>query len=94
MSIRRQNAHSKKRMNVAFMWLFPMLIKQAFVRGVFGRKASKRFLAMRREEARLKSIAMTAAGAVAENFVTECSQRALRGAKRFIRSGHSLLHTF
>ncbi|CAM9852836.1 unnamed protein product [Scytosiphon promiscuus] len=58
---------------------------QAFVRGVFGREASWRFLARRREEARLKLIAMTAAGAVAEEYVAGFSQKALQGAKRLIR---------
>ncbi|CBN77134.1 hypothetical protein Esi_0036_0099 [Ectocarpus siliculosus] len=58
---------------------------QAFVRGVFGREASKRFVAMRRREARLKRITMTAAGVVAEEAVGEMLHRSLRRATRIIR---------
>ena len=58
---------------------------QAFVRGVFGREASKRFVAMKRKEARLKRITMTAAGAVAEDVVEDVLQNASRRARRAIR---------
>ncbi|CAM9717536.1 unnamed protein product, partial [Ectocarpus sp. 13 AM-2016] len=58
---------------------------QAFVRGVFGREASKRFVAMRRKEARLKRITMMAAGVVAEEAVGKILHRSLRRATRFIR---------
>eukprot|EP00752_Nemacystus_decipiens_P007282 g6518.t1 len=58
---------------------------QAFVRGVFGREASKRFVAMRRKEARLRRITMTAAGEVAEEVVKDVLQNASRRARRAIR---------
>eukprot|EP00903_Cladosiphon_okamuranus_P008959 g8573.t1 len=60
-------------------------IIQAVVRGVFGREDSKRFVAMKRKEARLKRISMTAAGAVAEEVVEDVLQGASRRARRFIR---------
>lgn len=55
------------------------------MRGVLGRQASKRFLAMRRKEARLKRITMTAAVTVAEEVVGDVLQNASRRARRFIR---------
>lgn len=55
------------------------------MRGVFGRVASKKFVAMRRKEVRLKKITMAAAGAVAEKVVEDASQKASRRARRFIR---------
>lgn len=58
---------------------------QAMVRGVFGREASKRFVAMKRKEARLKIITMTAAGSVAEEVVEDTLQDASRRARRVIR---------
>lgn len=58
---------------------------QALVRGVFGREASKRFMAMKRKEVRLRRITMTAAGAVAEEVVEDVLQNASRRARRAIR---------
>lgn len=55
------------------------------VRGVFGREASKRFLAMRRKEERLKIITMVAAGVVAGETVDDVLRKACRNARRIIR---------
>lgn len=55
------------------------------MRGVFGREASKRFVAMRRKEARLKRITMEAAGAVAEQVMEDVLHNALLRARRVIR---------
>lgn len=49
------------------------------------RIASKRFMAMKRKQSRLNNVVVEAAVAVADSFVTNVLEKAMRAARRVLR---------